>query len=65
MHYDYGHLVGYHGMSHIKSNLPKVAIRRSNGFRFRFITIYISKIIGTGHKYDIGTSTYYDYVMME
>ena len=33
MHYDYGHLVGYHGMSYIKSNLPKVAIWRSNGFR--------------------------------
>ena len=33
MQYDYGHLVGYHGMSYIKSNLPKVAIWRSNGFR--------------------------------
>ena len=32
-------------------------------FRFRFITIYISTIIGTGHK--LGTSTYCDYVMME
>ena len=33
MQYDYGHLVGYHGMSYIKSNLPKVAIWMSNGFR--------------------------------
>ena len=33
MQYDYGHLVGYHGMLYIISNLPKVATWRSKGFR--------------------------------
>ena len=33
MQYDYGHLVGYHGMLYIMSNLPKVATWRSKGFR--------------------------------
>ena len=33
MQYDYGHLVGYHGMLYIISNLPKVATWRWKGFR--------------------------------
>ena len=32
MQYDFGHLVGYHGMLYIISNLPKVATWRSKGF---------------------------------
>ena len=35
MHHNNGPLVGYHGMSYIISNLPKVATWRSKGLRIR------------------------------